>query len=488
MSESPASRFIRDISAQAAGNYFSMAVRVVRGFALAALLGPARMGVVSTGNLLLSYAAYADFGVTQGLNREIPMDLGRGDVSSAQGWIWYGLVGRVVSGLVVVALTILWVLSPLGASEPLELKWVLCLSAVAALISGVVLVLQTVAKGYSDFVVAAWIPSVFALGNLFFGLLGALVAGPVGVTVGVVVSCFIACIYGWVKIRPRGFARLQPRRFARLARIGVPMALLTFIGFNLENIDQVVILWFLDREALGLYTLVIQAGGLITLLGLSLSNVVGPRLLRAYANSHKMEDISAHTWLPARALSALLPTVVCVAWIAGPLVIQWLLPRYMPSIAPFKIYVAGMFFLSLNLGVSTTLLALGKHALNVPLMLCAIFFNVGVDIVLVARLGLGLNGVALGSLATYALYWMLHTGLVRWYFEKNILTTMRLNLRLGWPGLMVVMFLLAAWAGDTLAAPFTILNVGFLVVALLAGYIQIRSLLPGLRGLGIGNQ
>ena len=443
-------RLIKDVSGQAVGNYLSTLLRIARGVVVAGVLGPASMGVVAIGNLVMNYGQYADLGVGHAVAREIPMALGRSDADEARAIAWYGIMARLMAGLVVSIVCFAWALGPWSDSQSVELKIVVVISGIATIVAGEMLMLQTIGRSEGRFGVAARIGVVFAVVNLAAGVLGAVLAGAVGATVSGLIAATLSMIYGWIRLRPRGYRGIQRARMIALVRLGLPLALLTFMAFNMENIDQVMILGLLDRTALGLYAIVLQAGGLITLAGLSVSNVVGPRLLRHYSLHGTTDSIRGLTWKPTLALSALMPTVVCLAWLFGPWFIVIALPKYAAAIAPFKIYMAAMYFLVLNLGVSTTLLALNRHKRNVPILLACILFNVLVDVFLVRRLQMGLEGIALGSLLTYAAYWTLHTGLVRWYFEGSLSAVVRLNLALMWPGLVLVGFLVLSVASGSL--------------------------------------
>jgi O-antigen/teichoic acid export membrane protein len=474
------SAFVRDVGTQAAGNYISALLRVVRGFAVAALLGPASMGIVAVGNLVTNYGQYADLGVGQAVGREIPMALGRGDSQEAAALAWYGILARLLGGVLVTGATILWALSTWAASEPIELKLVLVLSALSIVAAGEMMMLQTIGCSHGRFTEAARIGVVFAVFNLAGGVGGAYYGGSVGATIGGVLAATISTVYGWWKLKPAGYLGIDRARLMALVRLGVPLALLLFMSFNLENIDQVMILGLLNRTALGLYAIVLQAGSLISLMGLSVSSVIGPRLLKRFAQHGTTESIRELTWKPAVALSALMPTLVCLAWLLGPWFIVWLLPKYVLSIAPFKIYMTAMYFLVLNLGVSSTLLALNKHRRNIPIMLSCIALNVCVDLVLVGVFKMGLPGVAFGSLITYIVYWVLYAGLVRWYFERSFLSVARLNIALVWPGLLLLLFLGVSALLGTIGKPTIVLDSVFTCLAVCAGVVQTRELWPDL--------
>lgn len=281
-------------------------------------------------------------------------------------------------------------------------------------------------------------------------MLGALLWGVRGVFIGQLAAFTAGVLAGLLLARYPLLLRLEWQRIVRLLKVGVPLAALGFIGYNLIYVDQVMTLWLLDRRALGTYTLALYAGAMLYLLPLSVGVGVGPRLVQRYGESASLNAVREYVWRPVDALVILLPPVIMATWIVVPLLIDEFLHAYTAAIAPLRIYVVAVFFLSLNQGVSSTLLALNKHRYSVPVIAVCVVLNVVVDVLFVRYGGLGLAGIALGSLVTYFVYWMTYMSVVRWFFGQTPARSFALNVGSGWPGLVLVGFVLVAWATGTL--------------------------------------
>ena len=68
---------LSDVLFQAGSRYAAVALQVVRGLVLAALLGPLGMGTVAAVLLILAWAVYSDLGVGEAAMRELPLAVGR---------------------------------------------------------------------------------------------------------------------------------------------------------------------------------------------------------------------------------------------------------------------------------------------------------------------------------------------------------------------------------------------------------------------------
>jgi O-antigen/teichoic acid export membrane protein len=419
----------RDFSFQASAGYISTALQLARGVILARLLGPVGLGKIALVLLVYAYAAYADLGVAQAVSRQIPLARGARDDELALSWS---------GGLLLQGLTNVWLLV-----FQASLQFGRVFTAMLTL----------------------------SVSSFVLGIVGALVAGVEGVFVGQLGSFALStAVCFWIGGVPRP-EPLHWRRVKLLFHVGVPLALLTFAGYNLVNVDQVMVVSLLGGRQLGLYTLVLYAGAALYLLPTALAAAVGPRLLSLYGETSRTSAIAGLTWRPARLLAVSLPLIIAVTWTTIPVIIKAALPEYVAIIGPLRIYLVGMFFLSLNLGVSTFLLALNKHRYNIPVIAGCIGLNVLVDLLFVAVLDWGLSGIALGSAVTYFTYWMVHTTLVRWFHQVRPWSAIGLNLRLGWPGLgLALLAAYARWTGSlttsSLVRELPILVFGVVVAAL----------------------
>jgi hypothetical protein len=80
-----------------------------------------------------------------------------------------------------------------------------------------------------------------------------------------------------------------------------------------------------------------------------------------------------------------------------------------------QVLLLAFYFLVVNGGVTTFLFAINKHRRNLLILVPALVFNVVIDIALI-RAGWGLLAVAMGSLATYILYSLIHLSYVASHF------------------------------------------------------------------------
>lgn len=434
----------RDFVVQAFGNYISSAARIVRGLALAALLSPTQMGAVSISNLLMSLSQYSDLGISMAVMREISVGEGRGDDRAYASWVWYGVLARLAGGSLFLTGCLAYALaSDVELSN--DVRWAVVSAGVAGLALGAATALQYALQARRSFVVSVRIILMYAIANMALSIGGVYVFGLPGVfaaqVCAAVIAVIVAVAYGLGEVAWP--PRVRRASVIRLVRVGFPILLMSFMGFGLENVDQVVILRLLDREQLGLYSLVLAAGSALYLLPLSVSNVVGPRLMQAYGAEPNTDAIFRHTWEPVRVLGSILPPAILLAWTVLPALIAAMLPDYLTAIPPMRIYLVGMFFLGLNLGISTTLLAMRKHRYTAVVMAASIAFNVVADAVLVGVLGLGIVGVALGSLATYATFWFAHSWIVRRQFVQSHRVAVVGNLLAAVPGFLLVTYLVA---------------------------------------------
>jgi len=421
-----------------------LGLQLVRGVLLASLLTPAEFGVVAVVGIVTSYSTYADLGLSAAVIRQIPIAEGAQDTAGVRIWRWYALFFKLAAEFALSAVLLGVVLLQWDSLRP-DLRFGLLTAAFVCVLQGVVVAQQTVFEAMRQFGRSAVLLTSFFGLNLVAGVLGARLMGTRGVFLGQVVAFAVAVVVGvalggWAAREP-----LQRERVRLLARIGIPLAVLNFFAYNLVYVDQVMVAALLGRSSLGTYMMVLYVGSALGALPLALGGVVSPMLMERYGAEGNAEAIREYTWRPVRVLALALPPLIALMWIAAPAVVTLLLPLYAESIAPMRIYLTGLFFYCLNLGVSSTLLALNKHLFNVPIVIACIGVNVGLDIVFVGHLGWGLNGIALGSAVTYFVYWMAHTTLVRRYYHQRIVEAVARNLVSGWPGFMIAALVVLAW-------------------------------------------
>lgn len=400
--------------------------------------------------LVLGYAAYADLGVVLAASRAIPLQLGSGKADRTRDYYAYALGAALTGSLVVSGGIFTFVLVRQGSLST-DLQFGLLMACFLVALQAVVATQQVVMRARRLFGLAAFLAGITSLGNLLGGVIGANAAGVKGVLVGQAVSLTLAVALGFAAGGPPALVRPRWVTIARLLRSGIPLNVLQFGAYGLVYIDQIMVLFFLGRRDLGIYTIVLYVGAALHLLPVAVGQAMTPRLLSRYGEHGTLESIEDLAWKPVQALSTVLPVVVLILWIVFPIMILHFLPLYADSIGPLRLYLIGGYFLGLTVGTGSPLLAIGKYHRNIPVVLVAIGLNAALDILLLGVLDLGLMGASLGSATTYFLYWTANHGLVRWHFDRAVLKATMFNLKMGWPGLLLAIFGLLSWQQQVLS-------------------------------------
>ena len=214
----------------------------------------------------------------------------------------------------------------------------------------------------------------------------------------------------------------------------------------------------------------------------ALAGAVGPRLLKRYGEDPTVAAIDGLTWRPVAGLSYVMPVLSVLAWALGPWAIMLVLPAYAGAIGPLRVDVVGVFFLGLEWGTSTVLFALNKHWYYTPIVGGCIALNVALDLLYVGVLHFGLVGIALGSLCTYFVYWVVHTTIIRRIFGYGLWRCLLLNLASGWPGFALAAVDLLAWATGNLWGPAYLFGSVLLVAVCALSFVRWRAAGSSSRG------
>ena len=343
----PSRPFVSDILSQAGGRYAAVALQVVRGLVLAAILGPLGTGTIAAVLLVIGWAAYSDLGVGEAVMRELPLAIGSGDVRRQRAWKWYAVSAKV-TGAAIYSLGLVAVLIAYGDQLPSDLRFGLSTGVVVIVLQQLVAAEQLTLQAMRRFRAAAGLYALLPALSFVFGIAGALLADVRGAFVGQLLAYAGAVIVavsfvGW----PRRVV-LPDATLRALISFGLPFALLSFAQYSLIYLDQLVAGLFLGRADLGIYVIAQYAGTAIFLLPQAVAITMGPRLLQRFGAKSSTDAIARYTWQPMEALSLVLPPLIVVMWLVAPWMIGLILPTFTSATGPLLIYTTAVFFLGLN--------------------------------------------------------------------------------------------------------------------------------------------
>ena len=320
----------------AGGNLVAMGMRLIAGVLLGRLVSPNTLGLFAGIGLVLGYASIAQLGVLNGLNRELPYHIGRGDVerahaltSAAQAWALV-VAGVVSACLIAVAL---WQL----AAGDLQQAAGWTTNAVLAFFSFYgVGYLQTTFRSSADFVRLARANVMEGLAGLA-GLLGVAALGFYGLCLRVVLVGAVSTLllFRWrpVRVRPH-WNRAHLRH---LLLIGAPIYWVGEVdGLWAGVVNSTLVLHFMGTHGMGLYAMVALAITALGVIPAALGQVLYPRMAQEHGMGHDERHLVRIALKPALATFAGLSVLVLVGWLLVEPLVRLVIPLYVEAVPAMR--------------------------------------------------------------------------------------------------------------------------------------------------------
>ncbi len=290
---------------------------------------PASMGVWHTLLLASSYLGIVRLGVINGMGRELPFALGRGDLARghrlAATTLAWNTAGATVVGLVFVVL--------LGVYWSAGTAWRLALPAI-----GIVSVstfylsyLQATFRSRSDFELLARVQwSQAGLGLLLPFLVSAF--GFAGLCLYGALSSVVVTVYAHsvrpLRIRPR----FEPHLALQLLGTGLPLFLATYLQTLAVGFDRVILLKRGSVETVGYYAPALAVLSAMGIVPSAVATYIYPRMSYALGQGKTPAGLRGMALRAAAvSLAAGLPVAI-FGWVLAPAVIARFFPQYLASI------------------------------------------------------------------------------------------------------------------------------------------------------------
>lgn len=351
-------------------------------------LGPKQMGQWQTVLLISSYAPILYLGVVNGLGRDIPYRLGKKASVTEPTAIASKLILSLVSILALGIPAVSYILN----RDPSFL-----IVAIVALSAGrIINVFSTILlRSHQRFVRLGYHQLTSAVVLTIFMLILIWAPSLRVLAIGMMLAYVVPVVFS-ISLWSLEAAPLSAG--IKLVRIGFPIYLAGLIFSLLNSVDRWLILLFLDKETLGLYTLAIMAFGVVIIVPSLLSTIVYPKLAFSYGENHSIKDL-----IPTIRRVIVLNTTLTVA-IAGIGFIAmyfFVIPMFLPEYLYGRDAMAIIFLSSLVLPVGQSfgdlLNVIGMHNYYLRNISFGFVLNMAVGITLLKTTSLGINGVAIGT-------------------------------------------------------------------------------------------
>lgn len=312
------------------GNLVSAVFQMIGIVLIARLVQPATLGLYSGIALVLGYAPLLQLGVFNGLNRELPYYVGKGDhqrvsdlAAVAQAWAfalgcvvfavlagtggWYLANGEFEKGIGWLAHAILAGL--LFYSSYLQMTYRTSQDFARLALAGVV----------QNSVALVLVATVAILG--FYGLcLRALVAAVAGAGV--------LTLWRPLRVGPKWNAAL----FKHLLRIGLPIFVVGQVYALWTVLNSTLVLKLAGTEGMGLYTIAVLAGTAAMIIPTAVSQIVYPRMAEQYGRTGSAAGLISVAMKPVLLSAAGLAVAVTGAWFLIEPVVGRIMPAYIDAV------------------------------------------------------------------------------------------------------------------------------------------------------------
>jgi O-antigen/teichoic acid export membrane protein len=167
-------------------------------------------------------------------------------------------------------------------------------------------------------------------------------------------------------------------------------------GFLDKRIDMFIVVIYLSKEQVAVYSIATQLALMMFLFGNSISQVNFPKLAKAYAEKKIKQVHKIYSDSLSLSFAVLSITYMAILFHLKPLLLI-ILPKYLDVIRPLTILVV-LFILSGSFNsVGTIFTSIGKPLLNAPPIFIGLIINVFLNLYLIPKIGLIGAAIATGS-------------------------------------------------------------------------------------------
>jgi O-antigen/teichoic acid export membrane protein len=374
---------MRDASTYMAATYVAQALLLCVNFATKGILGPHELGIWSILLATLSMLGLVELGVVQAANREIAYAIGKGDEVVVQRIKAVQFAFTVLTAALASIGAILVAFVKLRAGGNDGSLWY-GMVAIALMLPLCQIHLAQVSTFWANkrfsstgalVVIEAGMASTLGIALVWaYGLPGQIAA------FSAIVLAKVAMLWRWAA-RERRMSVVFAWDGAilwRLLRSGLPLQLINITNLAKVSGSVLVISHFFDTRSVGYYALALSVQSFVFWAPTAFSIVMFPRLQERYAASQdSVEALQSYLNKPLVVLGfVVLPALLSGAYFVAPVLIDKLLPSYLPVVTLLPAMLAGTYFLSLEHMPGQLLITTRKLALRVGLAMLSLAIQV----------------------------------------------------------------------------------------------------------------
>lgn len=409
-------KIIKDTFKYSVSQYLTMFVGFFTSTFIKRFLGPLNAGYWSLLGVIQSYAGYFGLGTKVALSREIPQAIGRGENERAkelQDIVFSYLLLASVVGTVIIFILSFFIF------ERSDLRMASLFIGVLIGLSHMYTLVLTILRARKEFTVTSKIivmnavfVAVFAVPLTYFFHIMGLIAG-------LCITNYL-CFYfskKWTGIDL--IFKVDIKVLKRMASIGIPMMGVGFLYTTFINIDRMMIAKMVGVKYLGYYTIALMASTQLETMPKFFNIVIFPHMQEKFGASGNLETSRNLIFKSIYFTSRFLPFVLGAIIFFITMIVNLILPQFIPGLGAMRILLFGFFFVVLTQIFPSVIYTVDKQMLLMPLYTLSIAANIFFNYIFI-KMGWGIEGVALGTSIAYLLFFIIVSGYAARYFTDTV--------------------------------------------------------------------
>ena len=379
---------------------FGQIVGLVRSVLIPVLLSPAQLGIWNLMNVVVGYGGNAHLGILHGMNKLIPVLRGQGELAEVEkvkdSAFW------VNAFLITGCLVFVWMAS---CAVPSAYSTSLRITALIVFLLGIFSYYFSLLRADNRFkLVSIGVGGLSILSTIFVLGLAWLCADRLsGALIGVAVAYGLVILFWSIASRYHFPFHIAGRAVRRSFVVGIPLIVLGIIDSFFISIDRWVIAAYMGTTVLGYYALGIMASNLIGMVPGSIASVLYPKMLERFGATGNPTALKGLFVGPARLMAGFMSLIIGGAVIILPLLIKFLLPKYLPSVPLFGILISAAFFYAAASIPGSFMVSINKQRSLIAVQISAIILALAFDFAAV-NMEWGIIGIAWSTASAYAVY------------------------------------------------------------------------------------
>jgi len=347
------------IAIVSSASYVSLIASLVRAIALADILGPTGRGILTGVRLLAGYCSNSHLGILHGMNKLMPLALGKQEHERAEALQNTGFTSTIglatIAGLAVCGCALLR-LEHLGS----ETRTALALGGVLIIATHATTLIGCVLRTFGRFRIIGRVIVLTTVAEFGLTIGLALLLGAPGAVAGLALAQLGILVYLVARARVRLALRLRWPEVRTLLKAGVPLLLMLLADQLYRTVDMALIVKFERARALGLYGLGSTLAAMLYTIPNSVAYVLFPEYLKSYGRDG-VEGLRSQLFLATIGLASVMPVVAGVAYLLCPCVIPLLLPKFVEGIGAIQVLLVGSALLAVPVAADQALIAFNRE-------------------------------------------------------------------------------------------------------------------------------